>query len=73
MTMPDKGPNYSLTEAEHQSIQRFASEELAAHWKEDSAESFTLNVTFSFSALGRTVYCNVSGGPSIVISDEVGL
>ncbi|MBF5003803.1 hypothetical protein [Diaphorobacter caeni] len=73
MYMTDKYPDFSLSAAELQILQNHASEQMQAFVNEDSAMSYTLNVTFSYCVFGRTVTCNVSGGPPVVISDDVGL
>ena len=62
--------NFSLTAEELKVIQTFASGHADAYLKEDVLESFTLNVNFSFSGLGRCVTCSVGTGPSLVISDD---
>lgn len=62
--------NFSLTEEEIKAIQDFASKHIEGYAKEEILESFTLNVQFSFSCLGRCVTCSVGSGPSIEISDD---
>lgn len=61
--------NFNLAEEEIKAIQAFDSKHADSYAKE-ALESFTLNMQFLFSCLGRCVTCSVGSGPSMVISDD---
>ncbi len=65
--------NFSLTDEQHRRIQAYSAKHLAEYWKEEIAESFSLDVRFSFTPLGRQVICEVPGmEPLVICSDLAG-
>lgn len=63
--------NFSLTDEQHRRIQAYSAKHLAVYWEEEIAESFSLDVRFSFTPFGRQVVCEVPGMEPLVISSDL--